>query len=64
MSDYTLHSSGRFFHKEDVPNPTRGGKVFIGCGQCREIPVAGPPHEPSPRCESGSRTHCSCNRCF
>lgn len=24
----------------------------------------GPPHEPNPRCESGRRAHCSCDRCF
>jgi hypothetical protein len=23
-----------------------------------------PPHDPSPRCESGGRNHCSCDTCF
>ena len=32
------------------------------CEDYRE--QGGPPHEPSPRCESGQRPHCSCDRCF
>jgi hypothetical protein len=23
-----------------------------------------PPHDPSPRCESGKRPHCTCDVCF
>ena len=23
-----------------------------------------PPHDPSPHCRSGGKTHCSCNSCF
>ena len=23
-----------------------------------------PPHDPSPRCESGKRPHCTCDTCF
>lgn len=23
-----------------------------------------PPHDPSPRCESGKRQHCTCDICF
>ena len=24
----------------------------------------GPPHDPSPRCESGGHPHCTCDTCF
>ena len=65
MSDYKLHFSGQYFHKEGNDNPSREEKIFIGCAQCQtNFRIGGPPHEPSTRCESGSYNHCSCNRCF
>ena len=37
-------------------------------GQCkscdRETSDFHPPHDASPRCESGKRSHCSCDTCF
>jgi len=37
-----------------------------GCPTCAELARGsfGPPHDPSPRCESGKRNHCTCDICF
>lgn len=36
-----------------------------GCPTCeRETTDFHPPHDASPRCESGGREHCSCDVCF
>ena len=37
-----------------------------GCATCAELAQGslGPPHDPSPRCESGKRPHCTCDICF
>lgn len=37
-----------------------------GCMTCAEIARGsfGPSHDPSPRCESGKRPHCTCDICF
>jgi hypothetical protein len=37
-----------------------------GCPTCAELARGsfGPSHEPSPRCESGKRPHCTCDICF
>lgn len=38
-----------------------------GCATCAELATSsqwGPPHDPSPRCESGKRPHCTCDMCF
>ena len=35
--------------------------AMIPCAACVE---GGPPHYASPKCESGARNHCSCDRCF
>jgi hypothetical protein len=37
-----------------------------GCVTCAQH-MSGemmPPHDPSPRCESGKRSHCTCDVCF
>jgi hypothetical protein len=38
------------------------------CEYCRQIVEEdggmGPYHDASPNCESGSRTHCTCDTCF
>ena len=35
------------------------------CPSCdRETSDHHPPHDPSRRCESGRRNHCSCDTCF
>ena len=54
---------------EDVlaPKPTR--RLCIqGCAYCERELLDGnrhfPPHDASPRCESGKRDHCSCDTCF
>lgn len=37
-----------------------------GCPTCAELARGsfGPSHDPSPRCESGKRPHCTCDICF
>ena len=37
-----------------------------GCPTCAELARGsfGPPHDASPRCESGKRPHCTCDTCF
>lgn len=37
-----------------------------GCATCAELARGsfGPSHDPSPRCESGKRPHCTCDICF
>ncbi len=37
-----------------------------GCPTCAELARGsfGPPHDASPRCESGKRNHCTCDICF
>lgn len=37
-----------------------------GCPTCAELAQGsfGPYHDPSPRCESGKRPHCTCDICF
>ena len=43
-------------------------KYLDGCGFCRIEREQGntffPPHNASPRCESGGRNHCTCAMCF
>lgn len=40
----------------------------LQAGKCRacdaEVGEFHPSHDPSPRCESGRRNHCSCDICF
>ena len=44
------------------------GKQESTCRTCRETQRDpshfGPYHDASPRCESGKRSHCSCDTCF
>jgi len=37
-----------------------------GCPTCAELARGsfGPSHDPSARCESGKRPHCTCDICF
>jgi hypothetical protein len=47
--------------------PTRRRIVMEeGCPTCAELAGGsfGPYHDPSPRCESGKRPHCTCDICF
>lgn len=43
-----------------------GCKAFKGAVDRNQLPwtVFAPSHTASPLCESGSRTHCTCDRCF
>ena len=42
-----------------------GDEVRLDIAECGCDPKAyGPPPDPSPRCESGKRPHCSCDTCF
>ena len=50
---------------EAVVIEDHGGYVVtadVPCRLCEEGDIV--PHNPSPRCESGSRPHCTCDRCF
>lgn len=56
---------------DDVTNrPTkRRHKAPEGeCSHCNELRASGsdfhPPHDPSPNCQSGKRSHCTCDTCF
>lgn len=57
----------RRFPEAPYVGPTRVYRVE-GCATCDGIATNaggfGPAHEPSPKCESGSYTHCSCDVCF
>lgn len=55
-----------------VKRPTKPLQVrisFMLDGTCRTCEALArgemcPPHDASPRCESGKRNHCSCDICF
>lgn len=51
-----------------VANLRAHAEKFPDCTECkRRIETgnyAGPGHEPSSRCRSGKRVHCSCSICF
>lgn len=40
----------------------------LSCAECRKIhdsdQILAPRHEPSSRCRSGGRPHCTCDTCF
>jgi len=47
--------------------PVRTSFVLDGyCQTCAQLAKGEmyPPHDASPRCESGKRNHCSCDVCF
>lgn len=46
--------------------PPRRRQHVPGCPTCDRYPPTGffPPHDASPRCESGGRDHCTCDTCF
>lgn len=62
------HACSRDGHRANVERRfgvatrTPRGLLVAGCPGCRD--EGGPPHEASPRCESGGRDHCSCDACF
>lgn len=48
-------------------NPPRRRQEVPGCKSCADNVGEGfprPYHDASPRCESGGRTHCTCDTCF
>jgi len=54
-------------HVAAAPRPVRRQKAQSGeCAYCdREGSNSfHPPHDASPRCESGKHSHCSCDTCF
>lgn len=56
---------GYLRHKDNPP--ARTSFVLDGsCRTCSELAKGKmcPPHDASPRCESGKRNHCSCDTCF
>ena len=48
-----------------IPPPPRRSRVE-DCSYCNEHKPGDmmPPHDASARCESGKRTHCTCDTCF
>ena len=50
------------------PTPRRQFDTSGDCKTCETEREKGnsffPPHDASPRCESGKRPHCTCNVCF
>ncbi len=46
--------------------PVRRFWVEEGCPSCAREVKGGffPPHDASSRCESGKRSHCTCDTCF
>jgi hypothetical protein len=56
--------------KTSLPNPKeqspiRRRRLPLGeCLTCDRYGQHGPSHDPSSRCESGSRLHCTCDLCF
>jgi len=52
------------FH--DLQVEQEEAKARKGCATCAELARGsfGPRHDPSPRCESGKRPHCTCDICF
>lgn len=48
----------------NVTPPTRD-YGWTWCEKCgRWMARGGPDHDPSPRCQSGKRPHCTCDTCF
>lgn len=46
-------------------HPTETSEVPEPCTLCEQYAkTGGPSHNPSPRCESGKRPHCTCDRCW
>lgn len=48
-------------------NTQRRTYVVNGCPTCELVKQHGgfgPPHDASPRCESGKHEHCTCDGCF
>lgn len=44
---------------------TADARKYPDCKTCQDPSQrGGPSHEPSSRCESGKRPHCSCDTCF
>lgn len=57
------------FEWRDVPQAEVKRRWIVmdeGCPTCAELAAGsfGPSHDPSPRCESGKRPHCTCDVCF
>jgi hypothetical protein len=46
------------------PQKRRRRLPFGECPSCDRYGQHGPSHDASPRCESGSRPHCTCDTCF
>lgn len=54
--------------KSDAPNETHR-RCLLPAGECAYCDAHRPnemmpPHDASPRCESGKHSHCTCDTCF
>jgi hypothetical protein len=65
MPDFTETPFTRQF-KKDSEALRKRVVMEEGCPTCAELARGsfGPFHDPSPRCESGKRPHCTCDICF
>lgn len=65
MTDFTSTPFTKQFQKDAAALRKRIA-MEEGCATCAELARGsfGPPHDPSPRCESGKRPHCTCDICF
>jgi hypothetical protein len=54
-------------HERLGPKCPCGNAEHEPCSQCEYIAANGgfgPPHNASPKCESGRHSHCTCDTCF
>lgn len=50
---------------EKLKEPQRRRQRISGCTYCETVDDKGaPPHDASPRCESGKHNHCTCDICW
>jgi hypothetical protein len=63
----TYASDMRAFEAYQAKQARRRQYRVEGCSTCARDPEGNqimPPHDASNRCESGRRSHCSCDTCF
>lgn len=66
MAKIERRSDGKFKPIDAQPRRhcAAAGTCAICDAACAKDVTFHPPHDPSPRCESGKRAHCSCDICF
>lgn len=60
--------TAQYWDKEHGLRPVEIRRSEMPAGECRYCDENRggfhPPHDPSPRCDSGKRPHCTCDTCF